>query len=212
METSATKQRILNSAISLFNDYGIANVRLTQISDDAGISVGNLAYHYKNKDAIVEAVYAQLLQEFGKVLSEYLTESTLLDFEKQLGSLYVFFKNNRFYLFNVFEIERSYPVIHNHWQRYISKMIMQIRKRLDFLVDSGSIKKELNEGDFDLFSQTIWITITFWIPQQVIIGKDYPQEIYRKTVWSLVTPYLTQQGRMEYELYIQPLIKQEENH
>jgi AcrR family transcriptional regulator len=43
MENQGTKQRIIEAAISLFNTNGIANVRLIQIADEAGISVGNLA-------------------------------------------------------------------------------------------------------------------------------------------------------------------------
>ncbi len=208
MENPGTKQRIIEAAISLFNTNGIANVRLTQISDEVGISVGNLAYHYKNKEAIVEAVYAQLIEEFAEVLSEYLTDSSLLDFDKQISSYYSFFKHNRFYLFNIFEIERSYPTIHSRWQRYISKMIVQLRKRLDYLVDSGSLEKEKADGDFDLFAQSIWITITFWIPQQVIRGKTHRHEMYRKAVWALIVPQLTSKGKEEYDLLIRPLIGQ----
>jgi AcrR family transcriptional regulator len=208
MENPGTKQRIIEAAISLFNTNGIANVRLTQISDEVGISVGNLAYHYKNKEAIVEAVYAQLIEEFAEVLSEYLTDSSLLDFDKQISSYYSFFKHNRFYLFNIFEIERSYPTIHSRWQRYISKMIVQLRKRLDYLVDSGSLEKEKADGDFDLFAQLIWITITFWIPQQVIRGKTHRHEMYRKAVWALIVPQLTSKGKEEYDLLIRPLIGQ----
>lgn len=208
MENPGTKQRIIEAAISLFNTNGIANVRLTQISDEVGISVGNLAYHYKNKEAIVEAVYAQLIEEFAEVLSEYLTDSSLLDFDKQISSYYAFFKHNRFYLFNIFEIERSYPTIHSRWQRYISKMIVQLRKRLDYLVDSGSMEKEKADGDFDLFAQLIWITITFWIPQQVIRGKTHRHEMYRKAVWALIVPQLTSKGKEEYDLLIRPLIGQ----
>lgn len=208
MENPGTKQRIIEAAISLFNTNGIANVRLTQISDEVGISVGNLAYHYKNKEAIVEAVYAQLIEEFAEVLSEYLTDSSLLDFDKQISSYYAFFKHNRFYLFNIFEIERSYPTIHSRWQRYISKMIVQLRKRLDYLVDYGSMEKEKADGDFDLFAQLIWITITFWIPQQVIRGKTHRHEMYRKAVWALIVPQLTSKGKEEYDLLIRPLIGQ----
>ena len=41
-----TKDKILIEARQLFYDEGITNVRLQQIADKTGISVGNLAYHY----------------------------------------------------------------------------------------------------------------------------------------------------------------------
>jgi AcrR family transcriptional regulator len=206
MENSSTKKRIIESAITLFNDKGIANVRLTQISDEAGISVGNLAYHFKNKEAIVEAVYSQLIEEFAEVLSGYMSESSLIDFDNQLTTFYGFFKHNRFYIFNIFEIEQSYPAIHQRWQRYIAKMITQLRKRLDYMVDAGSLLKETQDGNYDLLAQTIWITITFWLPQQIIRGKANRPEMYRKAIWALLYPHLTAKGKEEYNVMIKPLI------
>jgi len=44
---SATKQKILKQSLQLFNELGISNVSLRDIADEAGISVGNLQYHFK---------------------------------------------------------------------------------------------------------------------------------------------------------------------
>ncbi|MEL7123903.1 MAG: TetR/AcrR family transcriptional regulator, partial [Bacteroidota bacterium] len=49
----STKQKILDAALKLFNQDGIVNVRLQHIADEAFVSVGNLAYHYSNKESIV---------------------------------------------------------------------------------------------------------------------------------------------------------------
>ena len=49
-----TKQKILNSAINLFNKKGLVNVRLQHIADESDISVGNLAYHFYSKKAIIQ--------------------------------------------------------------------------------------------------------------------------------------------------------------
>ena len=51
-----TKRRILDAALDLFNENGLVNVRLQHIADQAQMSVGNLAYHYANKEAIVTAL------------------------------------------------------------------------------------------------------------------------------------------------------------
>ncbi len=64
-----TAQRILESARKLFNERGIMHVRLQHIADEARISVGNLAYHFRNKEAIVLALYEPLHQSQQHVLS-----------------------------------------------------------------------------------------------------------------------------------------------
>lgn len=46
---SETKLKIIKGAQELFFENGIANIRLQQIADSSGISVGNLAYHLKIK-------------------------------------------------------------------------------------------------------------------------------------------------------------------
>ena len=65
-----TKQKILDSAVQLFNEKGLGNVRLQQIADKAGISVGNLAYHFYSKKAIIIAIDEELHKVIEPVISE----------------------------------------------------------------------------------------------------------------------------------------------
>ena len=51
-EKKDVKEIIIKEALHLFNTNGFVNVRLQHIADAASISVGHMAYHYKNKDAI----------------------------------------------------------------------------------------------------------------------------------------------------------------
>ncbi len=82
-----TKQRIVASAIRLFNEQGVAEVRLQQIADAAGMSTGNLAYHFSNKEAILEAAILQAHEALAEVLRLFSSHPNLLDFEVQLAQL-----------------------------------------------------------------------------------------------------------------------------
>ena len=62
-----TKDSILGHSLKLFNRHGFVNVRLQHIADAGSISVGHLAYHFKNKEAIIEALY-DLLKKQQEVL------------------------------------------------------------------------------------------------------------------------------------------------
>lgn len=55
-----TKARILAAAVTLFNQHGTAQVSTNHIAEAAGISPGNLYYHFRNKEAIIRAVCDQL--------------------------------------------------------------------------------------------------------------------------------------------------------
>jgi AcrR family transcriptional regulator len=63
MATRATQLRILHSALELFNEQGTGAVSATRIAEHAGISKGNLQYHFRNKRDIIFALFQQAIQE-----------------------------------------------------------------------------------------------------------------------------------------------------
>jgi len=64
---SRTKERILHIAIGLFNSQGTGPVSTNHIADAAGISPGNLYYHYPNKAAIIRAIMDAMYTDWNAV-------------------------------------------------------------------------------------------------------------------------------------------------
>jgi AcrR family transcriptional regulator len=199
-----TKERIVNASIKLFNDYGIASVRLQQIADEIGISVGNLAYHYKNKEAIINSVYEKLFENFQQILGAYLKTPSLLDFDSQVSYYFDFFKNYQFYITDLFAAEHPIPEVRQRWQEFMNKMIFQIRKRLDFHAKRGDLLPE-SDATYDILAEAIWMTIVFWIPQQQMRNKPITETRFKAAVWNNIKPYLTEKGTSEFSTLILPI-------
>jgi AcrR family transcriptional regulator len=64
-----TRERILELSLRLFNEFGEPNITTTVIADEMNISPGNLYYHFRNKDDIVNSLFAQFESEIGRMLS-----------------------------------------------------------------------------------------------------------------------------------------------
>jgi len=58
-----TAERILATALDLFNRYGEPNVATTLIASDMGISPGNLFYHFPAKELLVNALFDEYLHD-----------------------------------------------------------------------------------------------------------------------------------------------------
>lgn len=61
---SLTKDKIKKSAIELFNTQETMSVTTNHIAKKAGISAGNLYYHYKNKEEIIREIYKDMSATF----------------------------------------------------------------------------------------------------------------------------------------------------
>lgn len=207
MAALSTKQKILVASIRLFNENGLANVRLQQIADEIGISVGNLAYHFRNKRAIVNAVNEGLDVEITEILSAYRLYPNLIDFDNQLSKYYRFLQKYPFYFLDIKEIERTHPDIYKKRRNQTDKMVSQIRKRFDFNLQRGIIKPEPRSGIYNNLAKSIWILITFSIPQNSGRGRNaIPVEEFKRTVWNQVFPYFTEKGLAEFDQLIIPIL------
>lgn len=195
----STKQKILEAALKLFNQDGLVNVRLQHIADEAFISVGNLAYHFSNKEAIVMGLYDELTKKQKELLADYRVVPLFNYFDHlirrsfDLQQVYIFF-----YL-DTLEVIRAYDSIAEIHRKHIDWQISQLKNMLAFNVSRGALKEEPMEGVFERLATQLWMTLDLWMAQQFVRGKkEYALSDYREAIWTLIVPYFTDMGRREF--------------
>ena len=206
-----TKQKIIQASILLFNQHGMGNVRLQQIASEVGISVGNLAYHFKNKEAIIEAINGSLYKKASEILSQYRIYPNFMDFDSQLLKYFQFIEQYPFYFLDLLEMKRHYPAVYKIRKTQINKMINQIKMRFEYHVQRGVLHSESRKGMYDSNVHAIWMIISHWLPQKAAQGQLTTQDLsqFKEMVWNQIYPYLTEEGRNEYEMLIIPMLRSE---
>lgn len=193
-----TKDRIITSAINLFNEHGFVNVRLQNIADDLKISVGNLAYHFKNKEAIVSKAYEQIGQELATILSSYRASPDLRDLDHQLDLYYQFIRKYPFYFIDILEVKRNHPHLHEERKDFICKMRIQMVKRLEYNKTRGVVKEDISDQQISQIADNVCTIVTFWYTHQAIKSEIEKVSKFKSSVWIQLYPFLTKKGVNEY--------------
>lgn len=202
-----TKHKIIDTSIQLFNQYGLANVRLQQIADEVGISIGNLAYHFNNKEAIVASVFEILQEKCTYILGLYSQYPNLLDFEVQLSKIFEMFTEYQFCFLDMLEVQRSYPEHRQVYQDFLTKLRLQLEKRIEFNQQRGILMPEVPTTVYQQIAQMMVLTVMNWLSLQVTMQQTPIRETaFKEAIWLQLQPYLTKVGKAEFHMLITPLL------
>ncbi len=197
-----TKANIISSAIKRFNEDGLVNVRLQHIADEAFISIGNLAYHYKNKTEIVAAIHHQFVEEQKLVMAE-MNVVPLFEYIGQfLDTTYHLQERYSFLFTDMLEVFRSYGEVAALHAELIDWQKRQYRLALDFNIGRGAFRS-IPELDLGHLTDHLWMS-TYMYRSFMLLGEDpLDQEQFNGQVWSLLIPIMTEKGLLEYKQFQQ---------
>lgn len=194
-----TKERILGSAVGLFNRFGYVNVRLQYIADEANLSVGNLAYHFKTKEAIFEAIYYNLEKEQKILLTDLRVVPLFENINNHLKDTFRLHQKYSFFYSDTLEIIRSFPQIKKRYREYTKWYIAQIETLIAFNVSRGVFENSKINDQITTLAELYWMTIELWLYQSRIRGVDMILEKdFMNTVWRVFLPYLSEVGQTEF--------------
>lgn len=197
-----TKQRIIDTAVDLFNKDGVQSITSRHIAKEMGISYGNLDYHFKNKEVLLLAIYKQMRAEMSD--SYKAADPATGSFEqiyKLLLHLESFQYKFRFFNLDVLEISRSYPKINRLLKNTLRIRQQQMSDLFKRAIEDGFFNKS-TEDHIQQLLLSIRIIITFWLSQGELLSSAKFKKNNRDmsdNIWQLLVPYMTEKGQLLYQ-------------
>ncbi len=197
-----TRQLIIQSALFLFNRFGFVNVRLQHIADEASISVGNLAYHFKTKDDIVEHLYEEIVAEQKRLLSDLRMIPLFVNLDEHLQNIYQIQHKYSFFFTDSLEVLRAYGSIKRKHREHLQWQIIQTRLFLEFNVARGALLPSKEPDSLAQLANRYVFYTNSWLSYEILSGhsmQDISAEIFKSAVWALLAPYFSLTGLNEYQ-------------
>lgn len=189
------KQEIMDTAKHLFIKKGFHDTSMRDIAAALNISVGNLTYHYKKKEDLIEAILLEDHQHYKK--PELLCT---------LGDLNDLLKRNttqrasRPYYYRYYnQLAQMCPAVYEMQVSVLNDLNDVLTKSFQNFVSKGILKKDFLQ-EYDKIIRVIMNIMVYGLPDFYQTPKAEQDFSPLKCVWSIIIPCLTEQGYKEYQL------------
>lgn len=189
-----TPERILDTALYMFNEEGEPHVTTNAISDEMDISPGNLHYHFKTKSDLVEALFARFEDELSALL--VLDEEEPMDLVDAWMRILVMFELTWTYRFAYRDLAQllvKYPSISHQTARLLHRKISVAEQGCEIF----GVPSE--KGEAEALARNMIVVMTYWISFELACGVEgedrsrFGRGAYQVT--TLLLPYLDEESK-----------------
>jgi len=192
-----TAQRILETALDLFNRFGEPNVSTTLIASELGISPGNLYYHYPAKDALINRLHEGYEHELSELLQAGQGVQDVEDAGFFLHRLFELIWRHRFLYRDLNDLLSKNRHLETHFQQVLRSKEAALRAMLGSMAAAGHLAIEPAEAD--LLARSMVVLVTYWLsyeyvgnPREALEPAHAQQSLMRggRHTLQLLAPYL----------------------
>ena len=210
-----TRERILELSLRLFNEFGEPNITTTVIADEMTISPGNLYYHFRNKDDIVNSIFVQFEAEIARILTVPETRrSNIEDVWLYLHLMFELIWRYRFFYRDLNDLlsrnrklELHFKLILAHKTKVARQLCLDLR---------GEHALEASDAEVDAMATNMVVVATYWLSYEYVRNpRNYTEHqamadalargCYQ--VLSLIGPYLRGDTHLLFEKLSQQYLK-----
>ncbi len=160
-----TRERIIQAAVRLFNEQGTAAVSTNHIAEAAGISPGNLYYHFRNKEEIIRAIFEHLTTRWAAAAQ--LPHDRPLGVGDLMGIIRGHFSVLQEYPFYYRELPALVhrdPLLAEQYRAMRAEGLANVELLLKHFGQAGVLNAPADTQIIEKLAQICWILVDFWLP------------------------------------------------
>ena len=199
MPPRQTRQRILDCSLAMFNTQGEPNVTTNHIADELEISPGNLYYHFRNKDDIIEHLFARFDARMDDALAA--PDGRLPGLEDIWLQLHLLFEciwDYRFLYRDLVEILSRNRRLRIRFARILKRADDSAHQVMRGLSQAGVMRA--SAAELDAAATNVIVLATFWLNYAAIRGDGDERAAIRDgivQVMMLLSPFLRDAERTQ---------------
>lgn len=194
---SKLKEQILQSAWQLFRERGYENVSLRAIAEHAGTTIGNLTYHYPQKE---DLLLAMQISTQGEALAQYgsmpeMPEEVLRELHAMIERTESILRERAFYFNSIFKLCRDVPSLRTNVEKTRDIVYDIYLSRFEVLRNSGYMRDDMPMDVYSNLVMAIILSISSWLYVQENFHDKTSRASIAEVLKTLIFACLTEKGR-----------------
>ena len=193
-----TRERILELSLKLFNEFGEPNITTTVISEEMNISPGNLYYHFRNKDDIVNSIFVQFEEEINRRLAiSAERKPSIEDVWLYLRWMFELVWRYRFFYRDLNDLLSRNRKLELHFKQILAYKIRVAKQLCEQLRSEKAL--EADDQQIDALATNMVVIATYWLSYEYVRNpRNYTEQKAMSDalargcyqVLTLIEPYL----------------------
>jgi AcrR family transcriptional regulator len=193
-----TKERIIETAIRLFNEQGTGAVSTNHIAEALSISPGNLYYHFRNKEEIIRAILERMIARWESLYAFPEERAPqLTDVQQLVTENFWLVWDYRFFYRELSTLVQRDPVLKGRYQQIRRERMAKLEALFQLFVSVPFPRSLQTSTPFTNLAKLCWLISDYWLPFLEIDGELALPEVIEQGVvlyMQLLGPYFSEVG------------------
>ena len=198
MASPTTRERILETSLALFNAQGLAAVSTHRIAAELEMSPGNLHYHFKAKQLIVDRLFRRFEERLELLNASSNSVRAIDDLWLALHLRFEAIDAYRFVYRDRAFLAGESPALGQRAQALTAQNLLAAQSLCEALVVAGVIEATAEEAQMlalqMVFTTTCWLSFERLVPGRDALQQADPGLAAFYTL-TLVSPYVSRESR-----------------
>lgn len=180
---------------------GVETISTRHIADEMGISVGNLHYHYANKNEVIKSLLAQFVEKTDSLALELqaIDLKFFSDYQLTVIKTFELIHEYRFLFNDRLLLSRKIPEMENMFREMLVKREEEFYAIIEGLSREGLLRKDLPREQFsDLFKHIVML-YNSWGSHRSLFNLSSVDEsqipaYFGRSISSIWLPYFSDKG------------------
>ena len=189
-----TKERIIDSAIRLFNAHGTTAISTNHLAEALAMSPGNLYYHFRNKEEIIRAILERMILRWEPLYRLPEDRAPMLaDLQQLVRENFWLVWDYRFFYRELSVLVQRDPALKQRYQEIRRERLATFEALFGHFVSAGVASSPVSPGFVAGLAKLCWLISDYWLTFLEIDGELVMPDMIEQGVALLMQvlhPYL----------------------